>query len=94
MLTTVFFLWDGVRLSPLGTSVTHWPISDGAIIKCNYELCVKVVNKSNIKPKTPSTVMHMTILSENIWLFYGLKQGERLRYKNLHKIISGILQHI
>jgi hypothetical protein len=31
-------------------------ISDGAIIKLNYELCVKVVNKSNIQPETPSIV--------------------------------------
>jgi hypothetical protein len=28
-------------------------ISDGGIIKCNYELCVKVVSKSNIQSKTP-----------------------------------------
>jgi hypothetical protein len=33
-------------------------ISDGAIIKCNYKLCVKVVNKSNIQSKTPSRVTH------------------------------------
>jgi hypothetical protein len=31
-------------------------ISNGAIIKCNYEMCVKVVNKSKIKCKTPLTV--------------------------------------
>jgi hypothetical protein len=37
-------------------------ISDGAIIKCNYELCVKVVNKSNIQSKTQSRViMHVTV---------------------------------
>jgi hypothetical protein len=29
-------------------------IGDGAIIKCNYEVCVKVVNKSNIKSETSS----------------------------------------
>jgi hypothetical protein len=31
-------------------------ISDGAIIKWNYELCVKVVIKSNIRSETPSRV--------------------------------------
>jgi hypothetical protein len=31
-------------------------ISDGIIIKCNYELCAEVVNKSNIQSKTPSRV--------------------------------------
>jgi hypothetical protein len=31
-------------------------ISGGAIIERNYELCGKVVNKSNIKSKTPSRV--------------------------------------
>jgi hypothetical protein len=31
-------------------------ISDGTIIKCNYELCVKVVNESNIQSKTPPRV--------------------------------------
>jgi hypothetical protein len=33
-------------------------ISDGAVIKCNYELCAKVVSKSNIQPKPPSRVTH------------------------------------
>jgi hypothetical protein len=28
------------------------------IIKCNYALCVKVVNKSNIQSKPPSRVTH------------------------------------
>jgi hypothetical protein len=31
-------------------------IIDGAVIKCNYEFCVKVVNKSNNQSKTPSRV--------------------------------------
>jgi hypothetical protein len=31
-------------------------ISDSGIIKRNYELCVKMVNKSNIQSKTPSRV--------------------------------------
>jgi hypothetical protein len=31
-------------------------ISSGAIIKCNYEFCVKMVNKANIHFKTPSIV--------------------------------------
>jgi hypothetical protein len=31
-------------------------ISDGAIIRCNYVFCVKVVNKSNIQTNTPSIV--------------------------------------
>jgi hypothetical protein len=31
-------------------------IGDGAIIKCNYELCVKVVNKSIIQSTTTSIV--------------------------------------
>jgi hypothetical protein len=33
-------------------------IGDGAIIKRNYELSVKVVNKSNLQSKTPSRVTH------------------------------------
>jgi hypothetical protein len=33
-------------------------IDDGAVIKCNYESCVKVVSKSNIQSKTPSEVTH------------------------------------
>jgi hypothetical protein len=32
-------------------------IIDGAIIKCNYELCVKVANKSNVQSETPSRVI-------------------------------------
>jgi predicted N-formylglutamate amidohydrolase len=38
-------------------------ISDGAEIKCNYELYAKVVNASNIQSKTPSMVTpyHVTI---------------------------------
>jgi hypothetical protein len=28
-------------------------ISDGAVIKCNYELCAEVVNKPNIQSKNP-----------------------------------------
>jgi hypothetical protein len=35
-------------------------ISDGSVIKCSYELCGKVVNKSNIHSKTPSKVTHTT----------------------------------
>jgi hypothetical protein len=31
-------------------------ISDGVIIKCNYELCVNVISKSNYQSKTPSIV--------------------------------------
>jgi hypothetical protein len=31
-------------------------ISDGAIIKCNHESGVKVVNKSSLQTKAPSTV--------------------------------------
>jgi hypothetical protein len=34
-------------------------VSDGAKIKCNYESCDKVVNKSNIHFKTPSMVTHI-----------------------------------
>jgi hypothetical protein len=44
-------------------------ISDGAIIKCNYELCVNVVNKS----KTPSTVMHVTILKGFLERYDGVR---------------------
>jgi hypothetical protein len=36
-------------------------ISDGAIIKYNYELCVKVVNKSNLQSKRV-TLIHMTTI--------------------------------
>jgi hypothetical protein len=32
-------------------------ISDGAIIKCSHESCVKVVNKSNLQPK-PRVQLH------------------------------------
>jgi hypothetical protein len=38
-------------------------ISDGAIIKCNYEVCVKMVNKSNIQSKPQSRV---TLTRENM----------------------------
>jgi hypothetical protein len=31
-------------------------MSDGAVIKCNYELCAKVVSKSNHQSETPSVV--------------------------------------
>jgi hypothetical protein len=31
-------------------------ISDGAVIKCNYELYAKVASKSNMESKTPSNV--------------------------------------
>jgi hypothetical protein len=33
-------------------------IGDSAIIKWNYELHIKVVNKSNIQSQTPSIVTH------------------------------------
>jgi hypothetical protein len=33
-------------------------ISDCARIKYNYELCLEVVNKTNIQSKTPSGVTH------------------------------------
>jgi hypothetical protein len=44
--------------------VVRAKISDDAIIKCNYEVCVKAVNKSNIQSKTLSRVtpIHVTIL--------------------------------
>jgi hypothetical protein len=36
-------------------------ISDGAISKCRHESCVKAVNKSNLKYKTPDeSFMHGT----------------------------------
>jgi hypothetical protein len=43
-------------------------ISDGARIKCNYELCVKVVNKSNIQSTTSSrvTLIHVIIFLLNV----------------------------
>jgi hypothetical protein len=34
--------------------------SGGAVIKCNYELCTKVVNKLNFQSNTPSIVTHTT----------------------------------
>jgi hypothetical protein len=40
------------RLSVYCSELKSVEISDGAIIKCNYELCVQVVNKSNIQSKT------------------------------------------
>jgi hypothetical protein len=38
-------------------------INGGAVVKCNYELCVEVVNKSSIQSKTPSrvTLIHAKI---------------------------------
>jgi hypothetical protein len=38
-------------------------ISNGAIIKCYYKLCVKVASKSNIQYKTVSivTFIHVTV---------------------------------
>jgi hypothetical protein len=44
-------------------------ISDSYIIICNYELCVKVVNKSNIQSKTPSRV---TPSCDNIMLCWSV----------------------
>jgi hypothetical protein len=41
-------------------------ISDGAVIKWNYELSVNIVNKSNIQSKTPSRVTHSR---DNIFIF-------------------------
>jgi hypothetical protein len=36
-------------------------ISDGAVITCSSESCGKVVNKSNIQPKSPSIVTHIHV---------------------------------
>jgi hypothetical protein len=37
-------------------------ISDGAVIKCNCELCVKVVSKSNIPSNSPrESLCHVTV---------------------------------
>jgi hypothetical protein len=44
------------RLSLCCSDLQSVEISDGAIIKCNDGVCVKVVNKSNIQSKTPSRV--------------------------------------
>jgi hypothetical protein len=41
-------------------------ISDGAIIKCNYELCAEVVNESDIQSKAPSRVI---LIRGNIFMF-------------------------
>jgi hypothetical protein len=38
-------------------------ISDGAKIKCNYELCGKMVSKSNLQSKTPSIVTHIQYMT-------------------------------
>jgi hypothetical protein len=54
--------------------------SDGVIIKCNYELCVKVVHKSNIQSKTQSRVTHMR---DNI---KTLDIRGRLKHKDIKKI--------
>jgi hypothetical protein len=48
------------RLRVCDTDLYSMKISDGAIIGCSYELCVKVINKSNIQSKTPSRVTHTT----------------------------------
>jgi hypothetical protein len=42
------------RLSVCCRDLWSVEISDSTVIKCNYELCVKVVNESNIQPKTAS----------------------------------------
>jgi hypothetical protein len=57
-------------------------ISDGAIIKCNYELCVKVVNKSNIKPVTPSvvTLIQVIILRRVTWIGQVARMQEIYAY--------------
>jgi hypothetical protein len=39
------------RLSVCSSDLYSVEISDDALIQGNYELCVKVVNKSNTKPK-------------------------------------------
>jgi hypothetical protein len=33
-------------------------ISDGTIINCNHEWCLKMINKFNLQSQTPSTVAH------------------------------------
>jgi hypothetical protein len=50
------------RLGVCSSNLKNVEISDGTIIKCrpNYELCAKVVNKSNTQPKTPPRVTHTT----------------------------------
>jgi hypothetical protein len=48
---------DSSRLKPLVCALVIcklWSMSIGTIIKRNYELCDKVVNKSNIQSKNPS----------------------------------------
>jgi hypothetical protein len=57
-------------------------ICDGAIIKCNYELCVKVVNISNIEYKTPSTVTH-TLRGNMILTLFIMFIGSHLLTANL-----------
>jgi hypothetical protein len=49
-------------------------ISDVAVIKCNYELCSKVVNKSNLQSKTPSiaTYTRDIIIITKIFFFEDL----------------------
>jgi hypothetical protein len=81
-------------------------ISDGAIVKWNYELCVKVVNKFNIRPKTPSIV----ILSwDNIYIressvgqknyrllakrsVFNFKQGQNFLFVIASRRASGLTQ--
>jgi hypothetical protein len=55
-------------------------ISDGTVIKCNYELCAKVVDKSNIQSKTPKTVT--LILRDNTYA------SEINKYKELGEAIK------
>jgi hypothetical protein len=51
-------------------------LSDGALIKCRHELCVKVVNKFNIQSKTPSRV---TYTRDNIFEFADMNQGDSVK---------------
>jgi hypothetical protein len=43
-----------------------WRSAMAFVIKCNYELYVNVVNKSNIQFKTQSTAIH---ISDNIYTY-------------------------
>jgi hypothetical protein len=44
-------------------------ISDGAVIPCSFELCGKVVNKSNIEFNIPSIGTHTRNLHLSLCLF-------------------------
>jgi hypothetical protein len=54
--------------------------SGGVVIKCNYGLCIKVVNKSSIQSNTPSRVTHLhdSILCNSLHVWIRLSTPGRV----------------